>query len=388
MNNHSQPIKICNIRTDGGTQPRAEIDIAVVAEYADDMARGDVFPPVRVVYDGSDYWLVDGFHRVQAAKKCSRQTIESHITQGTVEDARWLSLAANARHGKRRTRADKQRAIKRALMGWAVEKSDNQIAKHVGCHHVTVGKYRKELELTCEIHKSEKRIGADGRKINTSNIGTNQGGGGAGGVDGQQSAPAPMPMEDAWGGEPRESGGGVKQKIHPVAANSVDDPDGDEWYTPRKFIESARLVLGSIDVDPASNPKAQEVVGAKKWFGKDDDGLARQWHGNVFVNPPYSYPLVENFVDKLLEEFESGRTKQAIILVNNCTDTKWFHKLLGSYPVCFTLGRVKFWRENQQSFATRQGQAFFYLGGNPDKFVEVFSQHGAVLGSISGGRSE
>jgi ParB family chromosome partitioning protein len=169
----------------------------------------------------------------------------------------------------------------------------------------------------------------------------------------------------------------VKKSL--AAANSFNGTDGDEWYTPEEYIEAARRVLGSIDLDPASNPVAQEVVQAECYITKDEDGLEREWHGKVFVNPPYSYPLIEKFVSKLVEEYDCERTKQAIILVNNCTDTRWFHQLLERFPACFTKGRVPFWRPGQDRFQTRQGQAFFYLGNNPETFREVFSEHGVVV---------
>lgn len=59
-----------------------------------------------------------------------------------------------------------------------------------------------------------------------------------------------------------------------------------EHYTPRAVVEAAREVLGSIDLDPASCPEAQQVVRARHWFGVDDDGLAQRWRGQVFLNPP------------------------------------------------------------------------------------------------------
>ena len=165
-------IELKRLRTDGGTQPRAQLDGVTVTEYADAMRRGESFPPIHVMHDGEDYWLYDGFHRVQAARQIGRETIRADVQQGTKEDAVWESLAANKDHGLRRSQADKRRAIKRALKGWGQKKSDNSIAKHVGCNHPTVSKYRKEIEATCKSYKSSKREGADGRVIDTTNIGT------------------------------------------------------------------------------------------------------------------------------------------------------------------------------------------------------------------------
>ena len=59
----TQTLKLNQIRIDGGTQSRVDIDEQVVAEYADLYHQGIQLPPVTVFYDGTDYWLADGFHR-------------------------------------------------------------------------------------------------------------------------------------------------------------------------------------------------------------------------------------------------------------------------------------------------------------------------------------
>lgn len=69
-----------------------------------------------------------------------------------------------------------------------------------------------------------------------------------------------------------------------------------EWYTPPYIIE----VLGNdFDLDPAA-PK-REWYTARKCFTKEDDGLAQDWKGFVFLNPPYSNPAMKLFIKKLSE---------------------------------------------------------------------------------------
>ncbi|MBC7784975.1 MAG: ParB N-terminal domain-containing protein, partial [Burkholderiales bacterium] len=80
-------LAIKKIRTDGGTQPRAALDTFTVDAYADDMKRGDKFPPVDAFFDGTDYWLARGFHRTAAADRSGRKDIEATIHQGTRRDA-------------------------------------------------------------------------------------------------------------------------------------------------------------------------------------------------------------------------------------------------------------------------------------------------------------
>jgi hypothetical protein len=99
------------IRTDGGTQPRAELNQATVEEYAAAMADGAVFPPVTVFQNGREYWLADGFHRVHAARKAGQAEIAADLRQGTRRDAVLFSVGANADHGLHRSNDDKRRAV-------------------------------------------------------------------------------------------------------------------------------------------------------------------------------------------------------------------------------------------------------------------------------------
>lgn len=152
----------------------------------------------------------------------------------------------------------------------------------------------------------------------------------------------------------------------------------NEWYTPAEFIEAARLVMGTIDLDPASSVQAQAVVKAGQFYTQAEDGLQKTWTGNVWLNPPYSYPEVEFFTEKAVRQYEAGTIQQAVILTNNATDTAWF-QLLARYPFCLPLGRIHFWNPAGRGMQTRQGQAFFYLGERVPQFVKIFSSFGVVV---------
>ena len=164
------PLK--KIRLDGDTQSRNELDQNVIREYADLMKSGREFPPVCVVFDGTDYWLWDGFHRRWAAVQSKIAKLKCVVTKGTREDARWLSYGANQDHGLPRTNEDKRKAVVAALKHPnGAKMSDRQIADHVGVNHATVGRYRSQLVSTVEMQQSPTRTGRDGRTINTANIG-------------------------------------------------------------------------------------------------------------------------------------------------------------------------------------------------------------------------
>lgn len=162
----------------------------------------------------------------------------------------------------------------------------------------------------------------------------------------------------------------IEEKKKPHVTNNSKD---DEWYTPAQYIEAARKVLGTIDLDPASNDFANETVKATTYYTEETDGLAQEWFGNIWMNPPYSTALLNRFADKLVEsDFE-----QAIVLVNNATETAWFEKMVGSASaIVFHKGRIKFVKRDGEHGTPLQGQAFIYYGDNPDKFLDVFGEYG------------
>ena len=167
----------------------------------------------------------------------------------------------------------------------------------------------------------------------------------------------------------------TKKHVH-VAQNSGEN----EWYTPPQFIESARLVMGSIDLDPASSEAANRTVKAARFFTKDEDGLKQKWEGNVWMNPPYAQPLMSQFAEAISEKFESGEIEQAIILVNNATETQWFQRMASvASAVCFPKSRVKFLDPNGKPGAPLQGQAIIYMGENRRVFRDEFRKYGAIF---------
>ena len=154
-----------------------------------------------------------------------------------------------------------------------------------------------------------------------------------------------------------------------VTINSHDD----EWYTPEKYIESARKVMGSIDLDPASNDFANETVKAETYFDESVNGLEQEWFGNIWLNPPYSSVLIQRFAEKVAE----STFEQAVILVNNATETGWFLTLIEqASAVVFTTGRIKYRKRDGEKGTPLQGQAFIYIGDSPETFLEEFREYG------------
>lgn len=155
----------------------------------------------------------------------------------------------------------------------------------------------------------------------------------------------------------------------------------NEWYTPSCYVKVARKVMGSIDVDPASSEAANQIIKATKYYTVSDDGLTKEWAGNIWMNPPYAQPLVTEFCNLLVKKYRDGEIKQACVLVNNATETNWYQNMMAiCKAVCFIKGRVKFIdRYGTSSGAPLQGQTILYFGTNIEKFTQCFSEFGIIL---------
>jgi hypothetical protein len=178
-------IPIERIRQDGGTQARAGLDEATIADYAatwQDLSYEqnglDRMPPIVVFYDGESYWLADGFHRVAAYERfladgkpsASPHTMRADVRQGTRREAVLYAAGANADHGLRRTTADKERAVLALLRDeeWG-QWSDREIARRCKVSHDFVRNVTERHGLSTGRASSARKT-ADGRTMDTSGI--------------------------------------------------------------------------------------------------------------------------------------------------------------------------------------------------------------------------
>lgn len=179
------------IRLDLVTQPRAQIDSKIIAEYREAMAAGTQFPSVVVFYDGQDYWLADGYHRIYAAQALGREEVEADVRQGSQRRAILYSVGANADHGVRRTNADKRKSVETLLHDpeWA-KWSDRKIAKQAKVTQPFVGKVRSELsDNRYQTDSSTQRQVSRGGSVYTMDI--------SGQRDRAGTEPLPVPPETA-----------------------------------------------------------------------------------------------------------------------------------------------------------------------------------------------
>ena len=184
---------------------------------------------------------------------------------------------------------------------------------------------------------------------------------------------------------PPEDGTGDKSRMS-QPFQLVMSQDSEEWYTPEEYIEMARLVMGGIDLDPATSLVAQQWIRATVYYTIDDDGLAQPWLGRAWVNPPYTKngedSKAEIWSSRLLSEYHAGRVTEAILLVNNKAGYKWFENVWDQALACFARDLVRFIRpDGSRPGKAKVGSVFFYLGPNTARFTEVFSKIGRIITS-------
>lgn len=129
-------------------QARDQLDTSAVDDYAAAYAAGADMPPVDVyMVDGSPH-VVDGWHRVAAARAAGVAWLRvRQVGTGSVDEAIWHALASNRAHGVRRSHADKRRAVMLALdSAIGGEQSSRALAEHLGVSHDLVSRLRAEWE--------------------------------------------------------------------------------------------------------------------------------------------------------------------------------------------------------------------------------------------------
>jgi len=240
-------IKLNKIKIDERTQARAELNQAVVAEYAEAYLAGINMPPVVLYFDGSAYWLADGYHRYFGAKMAGLDQIHEDVTPGSLDDAILHSLGANETHGLRRTNADKRKAVL-TMLNHSVWKSwsSNEIAKRCVVHHSTVDEIRRSLAETASEKPAEKTYTTKHgttATMNTANIGKKQ-------EPLKDSVPEPVAEEKQTA------------TIHPIQPQDDDSSMREE------------MMQDAIDEVKADNDRLRNMLAANMFTGDEKEKAA------------------------------------------------------------------------------------------------------------------
>lgn len=127
-------VELSEIRQDSGLQMRESLSDEYVQKWAGEMESGVEFPPVILFYDGTEYWLADGFHRVASASRAKLDSILAAVRLGDWTQALRYALQANDNHGNNRNSRDLDRCYKVAVeAGLCDPCSSSEVTKLLGC---------------------------------------------------------------------------------------------------------------------------------------------------------------------------------------------------------------------------------------------------------------
>lgn len=163
------------------------------------------------------------------------------------------------------------------------------------------------------------------------------------------------------------------------------DPWGDlrpdvmtegDFYTHPDITAAARLAMGGIDLDPASCVAANTGVQARYFYGAKENGLMKEWHGNVWLNPPFGEWA--DWAPKAIHEIAVGHTKQLCALASSRSTTALSIQPIvqKADAVWLARGRYGFWGPN--AGAPDEGHFVFYFGPDVAGFTRAYEPMGTI----------
>lgn len=111
------------------------------------------------------------------------------------------------------------------------------------------------------------------------------------------------------------------------------------WETPRWLFEEVSRYIGPFDLDAAA---VRDNALCSRFYGPEEDGLARPWLPRTWCNPPYNEAALAAFTAKAWAE--TFRGVRSALLLPAKTDQAWFHDVVEPHAraVIFLRGRVKY----------------------------------------------
>lgn len=158
------------------------------------------------------------------------------------------------------------------------------------------------------------------------------------------------------------------------------DPENNEFATPGKIWRPLAAAVGGFDLDPASGAESTPI--ADERYTRDDDGLSKPWHGEVFLNPPWSTngdgAAKHDWLRKVRVERKRPEVRRVVVLLPVDTSTQWFHEhVLAAEAICFVgPGRISFeGGDRNPSF----GLLIAVFGPVTDELADTLDHFGAVF---------
>ena len=280
--NHALSMQIQELRLDqidiyGGTQARVATNDEAISSYADAMLEGAQFPPIAAYFDGSKYWLADGFHRFLAAQRNELETISAEVYEGSRSDALRHALGANSTNGIYRSNADKRNSAEIALEEWP-NMSNAVIAEVCKVSPDLVRRCRLAMEKDSRIESPSQVTGKDGKQYPTGIEREPRGGSQRVENDGSPSESSSGGAGGGFGGGGKNKGderppGGASMEIEADARKMIregeikhSELDKLKSATAIDYAETALNVLNRMRADDPRRPDAVRRI--ERWLAE------------------------------------------------------------------------------------------------------------------------
>jgi hypothetical protein len=172
-----------------------------------------------------------------------------------------------------------------------------------------------------------------------------------------------------------------EETVEPVSTHFMQimsSSETPEWNTPQHIIHKVISFFGEIDLDPCSNSHETPNVPAHIRYAREDDGLAKEWAGRVYMNPPYGSEIGK-WTGKLVESFTDGSVQEAIALVPGRIDTAWFQPLY-NFLICNIRGRLQF---GESQTGAPFPSVLVYMGDRREDFIAHFKTLGPIVERVA-----
>ena len=122
-----------------------------------------------------------------------------------------------------------------------------------------------------------------------------------------------------------------------------NDKDSNEYETPQDLFDQLNSEY-HFTLDVCAD---KQMAKCDNYYTIDNDALQQDWGDNIcWMNPPYSYPEIENFMEKAYLASQSGAT--VVCLVNASTCSKWWHEYAVKGEIYYIRGRLRFLKHGKQ----------------------------------------
>lgn len=125
-----------------------------------------------------------------------------------------------------------------------------------------------------------------------------------------------------------------------IGSHQSQCAQSDTWLTPQEIIHA----LGPFDLDPCAAPEPRPWLTATRHITLPTDGLAEEWNGRIWLNPPYG-PVTGQWMEKMAtHSMREDLRSVGIALVFARTETEFWKKWIWPFAdsVMFLSGRIHF----------------------------------------------